>query len=210
MDTVIAIKFNSNMFNGTKILEKLKNYKGIDEIILFFNNVTSVDVKKDENGPEITIMETDAEIGLDKVYRQIISYVHQSRSEGILCILDASDDIPESDSWLDSIKSTGIIIKSNAINKTCVTCVEDLFKLSYALGFIPVIRIEDTLYALQSRDLYQFIEYFIGEVYYHPNYLGYIPEMAIQEDKYLIEILKPGVYTKEKDKIIKYLLNRIK
>ena len=216
MERIIAVKFNSMKVNDLKIFEKLKNYE-FDELILYFNGTSSLYFNIEKNPyidkfKEVTEMETEVELDLDKIYRQLISYVHQSRSEGMLFILDASDTIPDTQEWMYRAQVTGLLEKSypEMSEEIKVNNVSDLFKLPHPLGIVPILDIKDSAKALQSRNLVQFISFFTkGWTYFDKNYIGNLAEILLIDNKYDIQLLDLSYYKDPVRRIIKYLTNKL-
>lgn len=198
------------------ILEKLKDYD-FDELILYFNGISSLYFKLGNNPyldkfKEVTEMESEVELSLDKVYRQLISYVHQSRSEGMLFILDASDTIPDTQEWMYRAQVTGILEKSysDSQKEVNINHIVDLFKLEHPLGIVPILDIKDSAKALQSRDFIQFIDFFVkGWTYFDINYRGNLAEVLLLDNKYDIQLLNLNYYKDPVRRIIKYLMNKL-
>lgn len=141
------------------------------EIVLFGNGVDVEDKYRsyrnllgDACPDKVTYMQVESEnkIPMDRVYRQILSYVHQTYLEGQLLIFYGSDKVINPDAF-KVINKYGVIPHMNAIP----VCTEfeisrpiDLFYLKSPVAFSLSLDISDIKTALTSRNLIQFLRYF--------------------------------------------------
>jgi hypothetical protein len=183
MSKVIAII--DSIGNLNNMLSQLNNVDNYTEIIVFLNGTNmSYDIPE-----SYTVMESEVTIDLDRVYRQILSYVTQLYSEGQLFIFKAGDTLPEFD-VLDKWKSEGIYINSDSIPTNLsggmpLKKVKDLFNLTYGpFGFSLVLDISCLHMFLTSRNLYEFVDKFINLPYFITSNKSNIAEMVYLSSKY--------------------------
>lgn len=141
------------------------------EIVLFGNGVDVEDKYRayrnllgDACPDKVTYMQVESEnkIPMDRVYRQILSYVHQTYLEGQLLIFYGSDKVINPDTF-KLINRYGVIPHMNALPEYTnfdISRPIDLFYLKSPVAFSLSLDISDIKNALTSRDLIQFLRYF--------------------------------------------------
>lgn len=140
--------------------------------IIFFGNGVDVEDKYrayriilgDSCPDKVTYMQVESEdkIPMDRVYRQILSYVHQTYLEGQLFIFYGSDKIINPDTF-KIINRCGVIPHMEAIPEYTnfeISRPIDLFYLKSPVAFSLSLDISDLKTALTSRNLSQFLRYF--------------------------------------------------
>jgi len=228
MNKVVAVTFNKLMVGGFHILDTLLGYHDLTEVVIFLNGVPEPDgmyekykEKFKRNGIEMTLMENDIELDLDKVLRHLVSYAHHNYFEGRLYILRGSDTI-KSRNFLDVELSgnCGMLLKGGGSSKSVgVYSVPDYFLLDTPFSFIPVIDLELAIYALQSRDLHGFMECLVSReskckaklIDMRSDVVEDLSDSLVLSGKYSISIIRDTDFKGDivTSKIIKLLLNKI-
>jgi hypothetical protein len=161
MDRVIAFIANPYTTNINALNKVLNKYKELDEIVLFDNGCKLFDLNNITSDRfQVTTLSTEIQVPFDRVLRQIFSYVHQTRSEGTLVLLDVSDSIPDSDLWLDYCDnghSTKIVKSDMELYKDGSKFYQHIRFNASPFNFIPIIDISNLPDLLTSRTSGQFL-----------------------------------------------------
>ena len=207
MNNIVAIVCNPLFINKDSI-NLLINSDEVTELVLFSNGAGDL---SEFNSDKVTLMETKIEIELDRIYRQIISIVHHTHSDGALYILRGGDKVSNLDFLWNSNFQNSIIVPESEFSVDAFydsAKIDKLLYLNHLFSFIPVLDISSLSYALTSRNLLSYVSYFIKGGWTTTKSIEVsIPEVSVMQDKYLGDLLNPDFI---ENKAIKLVINYLR
>lgn len=209
MKNIIALICSPLIINKDSINLLIKSDE-VTEVILFSNGAG--DLTHQFESDKVGHMETEIEISLDKVYRQIISFIHHTHSDGTLYILRGGDKLNNLDFLWNSNSQNSIIVPESEFSVDAFSDdsnkMDNLLYLNHPFSFIPILDVSSLNYALTSRNLLSYVSYFIKGGWTTTKSIEVsIPEVSIMQDKYLGDLLNPDFI---EDKAIKLVINYLR